>query len=63
MRVSGTMRKAEEEAIARARREIVRVRGAEEEGVLGELVGMGEDPVVNEKEEEEDVGMGDSEED
>lgn len=61
------MRKAEEEAIARARREIVRVRGAEEEGVLGELVGMGEDPVVNEKEEEEeeeeDVGMGDSEED
>lgn len=59
------MRKAEEEAIARARREIVRARGAEEEGVLGGLVGMGEDPVVNEKEEEEeeDVGMGDSEED
>lgn len=55
------MRKAEEDAIARARREIVRVRGAEEEGVLGGLVGMGEDPVVNEK--EEDVGMGDSEED
>lgn len=33
------MRKAEEEAIRRARREIMRVRGLEEEGVLGELVG------------------------
>lgn len=33
------MRKAEEEAISRARREIVRVRGAEEEGVLGNLLG------------------------
>lgn len=39
LRVSGTMRKAEEEAISRARREIVRVRGAEEEGVLGNLLG------------------------
>lgn len=39
LRVSGTMRKAEEEAIRRARREIVRVRGLEEEGVLGDLVG------------------------
>ena len=32
------MRKAEE-AISRARREIVRVRGIEEEGVLGDLLG------------------------
>lgn len=39
LRVSGTMRKAEEEAIRRARREIVRVRGLEEEGVLGDLIG------------------------
>jgi ribonuclease P/MRP protein subunit POP5 len=38
IRVSGTMRKAEEEAIRRARREIVRLRGAEEAGVLGGLV-------------------------
>ncbi|KAJ5159488.1 uncharacterized protein N7482_006492 [Penicillium canariense] len=38
LRVSGTMRKAEEEAIRRARREIVRVRGAEEKGVLGDLI-------------------------
>jgi ribonuclease P/MRP protein subunit POP5 len=40
LRVSGTMRKAEEEAIRRARREIVRVRDAEEKGVLGDLVGV-----------------------
>jgi ribonuclease P/MRP protein subunit POP5 len=33
------MRKAEEEAIRRARREIVRVRGVEENGVLGDLLG------------------------
>lgn len=39
VRVSGTMRKAEEEAIRRARREIVRVRGMEEKGVLGDLIG------------------------
>ncbi|KAJ5295792.1 hypothetical protein PENANT_c001G01295 [Penicillium antarcticum] len=39
IRVSGTMRKAEEEAIRRARREIVRVKDAEERGVLGGLVG------------------------
>jgi ribonuclease P/MRP protein subunit POP5 len=32
------MRKAEEEAIRRARREIVRVRGLEEKGVLGDLI-------------------------
>ncbi|KAJ5643436.1 uncharacterized protein N7484_005943 [Penicillium longicatenatum] len=38
LRVSGTMKKAEEEAIRRARREIVRVRGVEEKGVLGDLV-------------------------
>ncbi|KAJ5184149.1 hypothetical protein N7492_001765 [Penicillium capsulatum] len=38
LRVSGTMRKAEEEAIRRARREIMRVRGVEEEGVLQGLV-------------------------
>ncbi|KAL4780972.1 Rpp14/Pop5 family-domain-containing protein [Aspergillus varians] len=39
IRVSGTIRKAEEEAVRRARREIVRLRGAEEVGVLGGLVG------------------------
>lgn len=38
LRVSGTMRKAEEEAIRRARREIVRARGVEESSVLGDLV-------------------------
>lgn len=32
------MKKAEEEAIRRARREIVRIRGVEERGVLGDLV-------------------------
>lgn len=42
------MRKAEEEAIRRARREIVRVRGVEEEGVLGGLISGSQDvePVV-----------------
>ncbi|KAL4952677.1 Rpp14/Pop5 family-domain-containing protein [Aspergillus filifer] len=39
VRVSGTIRKAEEEAVRRARREIVRLREAEEVGVLGGLVG------------------------
>ncbi|OJJ77480.1 hypothetical protein ASPBRDRAFT_112899 [Aspergillus brasiliensis CBS 101740] len=39
IRVSGTMRKAEEEAIRRARREIVRLREAEETGVLEGLLG------------------------
>lgn len=53
VRVSGTMRKAEEEAIRRARREIVRVRGVEEGSVLEGLVGMDED---------EDVEMGDDDE-
>ena len=32
------MRKAEEEAIRRARREMVRVRGVEEKGVLRDLI-------------------------
>ncbi|RAL01258.1 Rpp14/Pop5 family protein, partial [Aspergillus ibericus CBS 121593] len=39
IRVSGTMRKAEEEAIRRARREIVRLKGADESGVLEGLLG------------------------
>ncbi|KAJ5674447.1 uncharacterized protein N7477_004381 [Penicillium maclennaniae] len=60
LRVSGTMRKAEEEAISRARREIVRVRGIEEEGVLGDLLGgqmkgsiiPGPVPVMDESEDE-----------
>jgi len=42
LRVSGTIKKAEEEAIHRARREIVRIRGVEEKGVLGDLI-SGED--------------------
>lgn len=37
------MRKAEEEAIRRARREIVRVQGMEEKGVLGDLISGAED--------------------
>ncbi|RAL15766.1 Rpp14/Pop5 family protein [Aspergillus homomorphus CBS 101889] len=42
IRVSGTMRKAEEEAIRRARREVLKVRGGGEDalGVLGALVGF-----------------------
>lgn len=43
------MKKAEEEAIRRARREIVRIRGIEEKGVLGDLVsgvGGGKDVVM-----------------
>ncbi|KAL4762521.1 Rpp14/Pop5 family protein [Aspergillus foveolatus] len=39
VRVSGTIKKAEEEAVRRARREIVRLRGKEELGVLDGLVG------------------------
>lgn len=50
LRVSGTMKKAEEEAIRRARREIVRVRGVDEIGVLGNLIsgegGLGEKELV-----------------
>ena len=69
IRVSGTMRKAEEEAIRRARRESVRLRGAEEVGVLGGLVGgleyeegsgVVEDVMEND---EEDVDMGSDGED
>ncbi|KAL2011013.1 hypothetical protein VTN00DRAFT_3731 [Thermoascus crustaceus] len=52
IRVSGTMRKAEEEAIRRARREIVKMRRGEEVGVLGGLVGAA---AVDEREME--VGM------
>ena len=43
IRVSGTMRKAEEEAIRRGRREIARVKGAKEGIVLGGLFGAGND--------------------
>ncbi|KAL2003989.1 hypothetical protein VTN02DRAFT_1052 [Thermoascus thermophilus] len=39
IRVSGTMRKVEEAAIRRARREIVKMRRGDEVGVLGGLVG------------------------
>ncbi|EAW06742.1 Rpp14/Pop5 family protein [Aspergillus clavatus NRRL 1] len=39
VKVSGTMRKVEEEAIRRARRDIVRLKGADEVGVLEGLVG------------------------
>lgn len=42
IRVSGTMRKAEEEAIRRGRREIARVRGVKEGVVLGGLFGAGD---------------------
>lgn len=41
VKVSGTMRKAEEEAIRRGRREVARVKGAEEEGVLGLVEAQG----------------------
>lgn len=63
------MRKAEEEAIRRAKKEIVRLRGAEEVGVLGGLVGgleyeegsgVAEDVMGDE---EEDVDMGSDGED
>jgi ribonuclease P/MRP protein subunit POP5 len=62
IRVSGTMRKAEEEAIRRAKREIVRVKDAEERGVLGDLVGgiaEGKGPAVVESvmDESEDENM------
>ncbi|KAL4977629.1 Rpp14/Pop5 family-domain-containing protein [Aspergillus desertorum] len=39
VRVSGTIKKAEEEAVRRARREIVRLSGEEEVGILEGLVG------------------------
>ncbi|KAJ5371391.1 uncharacterized protein N7496_007483 [Penicillium cataractarum] len=62
LRVSGTMRKAEEEAIRRARREIVRVRGVEEKGVLGDLIsgverGKAVVTSVMDVSEDEDEGM------
>lgn len=71
LRVSGTMRKAEEEAIRRARREIVRVRGAEEKGVLGDLISgaekgmMGKSVMtsVMDESEDEDEGMFDDDDD
>jgi ribonuclease P/MRP protein subunit POP5 len=50
------MRKAEEEAIRRARREIVRVKAAEEEGVLGGLVSEVGD--VSGRDVDVDVGIG-----
>jgi ribonuclease P/MRP protein subunit POP5 len=63
VKVSGTMRKAEEEAIRRARREVLRVRKGGEEGgmkVLEELFGSGEGrmdvdvDVESDEEEDED---------
>lgn len=68
LRVSGTMRKAEEEAIRRARREIVRVRGVEEKGVLGDLISGVErgKPVMTsvvDVSEDEDEGMFDDDDD
>ncbi|KAJ6010893.1 hypothetical protein N7451_002305 [Penicillium sp. IBT 35674x] len=54
LRVSGTMKKAEEEAIRRARREIVRIRGIEEKGVLGDLVSGGVVDVSDDEMEDED---------
>ncbi|PLN83923.1 hypothetical protein BDW42DRAFT_191913 [Aspergillus taichungensis] len=58
VKVSGTMRRAEEEAIRRARRETLRLRGVDEQGVLGALVGelAGVDDVMGD-DEDEDVGM------
>ncbi|KAH8696313.1 Rpp14/Pop5 family-domain-containing protein [Talaromyces proteolyticus] len=58
VRVSGTMRKAEEEAIRRARREVFRTKGAVREGVEGLLRGIstggGEDFVAFDMDEEEE---------
>ncbi|KAL3479327.1 Rpp14/Pop5 family-domain-containing protein [Aspergillus californicus] len=53
IRVSGTIKKAEEDAVRRARREIVRLRGMEEVGVLGGLVGGLEKNARR----EEDIGV------
>lgn len=63
VRVSGTMRKAEEEAIRRARREVVRVRGVEG-GLVDGLVGLdggggGQVMDVDVDEEEEEDGEDD----
>lgn len=62
------MRKAEEEAIRRARKEIVRLRAVEEVGVLGGLVGglesaEGSGVVEDVVDEEEDLDMGSDGED
>lgn len=59
IRVSGTIRKAEEEAVRIARREIVRLRGTEEVCVLGGLVGGLEKEI--EKGFAEDSGIDDME--
>ncbi|BCR90299.1 Rpp14/Pop5 family protein [Aspergillus chevalieri] len=62
VRVSGTMRKAEEEAIRRGRREVARVRGVKEGVVLGGLLGgdgAGDDVGVG----VEDVDMDDDADD
>lgn len=63
LRVSGTMRKAEEEAIRRARREIVRLQGREEVGVLQGIVGDLEEGVVSGGDDVVDVEMGSDGED
>lgn len=74
MKVSGTMKKVEEEAIRRARREISRLKGADEMGVLEGLVGGLEDreaaavgrfaaASVREVMDEDDLDMGSDDED
>lgn len=63
------MRKAEEEAIRRARREIVRVRGVEERSVLGDLIegkmegGVGKTVVESVMDGSEGEGMDDDDDD
>lgn len=57
VRVSGTIRKAEEEAIRRGRREVVRARGVVEDGVVLGVVGDkagGDDGNVMDVDEDED---------
>ncbi|KAF4252858.1 hypothetical protein CNMCM8714_007065 [Aspergillus fumigatus] len=67
MKVSGTMKKVEEEAIRRARREISRLKGADEMGVLeGEAAAVGRFAAASVREvmDEDDLDMGsDDEED
>ncbi|KAJ9292735.1 hypothetical protein DTO271G3_8434 [Paecilomyces variotii] len=63
VRVSGTMRKAEEEAIRRARREVVRLRKGEEDSVFdfgrGDVdVDVGRVVGGDDEEDEEELGMG-----
>lgn len=57
VRVSGTIRKAEEEVIRRARRDIVRVRALEEElktrpttGTIDTIFGAGQQVTVDDEE-------------